>query len=88
MELPNEDLAKALSHGSFSYKRDCKSDNNFRNIVRSSIVRNTAIAIKRSRELETYFENFDNSHHDKSPCTLVHHLVEELLEYGKKQIES
>lgn len=83
---PNEDLTKALSHASFNYKQDCKSENNFRNIVRNEIIGKTRDAIKRSRELETHFDAIGCPNHQKSPCTLVHHLVEELIKYGQREI--
>lgn len=85
---PNEDLIKALSHASFSYKQDCKSENNFRSVVRSEIVKNINLAIERSRRIESHFDTLGYANHDKSPCTLMHHLVEELIRYGKKDIGS
>jgi hypothetical protein len=83
---PNEDLLKALRHASFSYKQDCKSENNFRSIVRAEIVRNTKLAIKRSEQLADYFEKLGSPNNDRVPCTLMHNLIKELLQYGKKEI--
>ena len=83
---PSEDLLKILKHGSFSYKRDLKSENNFRNIVRNEIVRKTKVALDRAKHLEKYFQNIDMQNHEKSPYTLVHHLVEELIKHGEKDI--
>lgn len=84
---PNEDLIKILSRSSFDYKEDMKHKNNFRNIVREEIVGKTYTAIERAKKLEEYHNTFDNFCHEKSPCTLVHHLVEELLSLGKKEIK-
>ena len=83
---PNEDLVKALQHGSFSYKQDCKSENNFRYIVRSEIVGRTRAAIERSKALEKHFSEINCHNHEKSPCTLMHNLVEELIKFGEKEI--
>jgi hypothetical protein len=84
---PNSDLVKALSHQSFGYKRDLKQANNFRNIVRGEIIGKTQLAIARSQALEHYHEaGSAKPNHQKAPCTLVHHLVLELLKYGGKEI--
>ena len=83
---PNIDLAKALNHSSFNYKQDCKSENNFRNIVRSEIVSKTKDAIARAKSLDELHSNPSKPHHEKSPCTMVHKLVEELIRLGGKEI--
>jgi hypothetical protein len=83
MPNPNEDLVKALSHQSFNYKQDMKHEKNFRNIVRKEIVGRTSVAIQRARILEQYHES-KVFPHQKSPCTLVHHLVNELIRSGRK----
>jgi hypothetical protein len=87
-KLPNknEDLNKALSHPSFSYKKDLKHKNNFLNIVRSEIVVNTKTAILRAERLEAHHTKLNLSNHDKAPCTMVHYLVKELIKYGGKKI--
>lgn len=82
---PNEDLSKALIHQSFNYKQDMKKRDNFINIVRSEILPFTHIAIERSKRLVEIHNNKQN-YYDKKPCTLVHQLVEALLEKGKKEI--
>lgn len=83
---PNEDLVKALKHKSFSYKQDLKHKNNFRNIVRNEIISKTKDAIKRAKVLEKYHEMTNKHNHKKSPCTYIHHLVEELIRLGGKKI--
>jgi len=83
---PNEDLIKALRHASFNYKQDCKSENNFRSVVRSEIIKNIHLAIERSKKVEEHFSTLGYANHEKAPCTMMHHLIEELLEYGKKEI--
>ena len=84
-QYPNAHLLKVLSHGSYSYKKDLKSKDNFINIVRSEILPYTNIAITRAKTLvqsHTPTVNF----YDKKPCTLVHTLVINLLEKGEKQL--
>lgn len=83
---PNEDLIKALKHKAFSYKHDLKHENNFRDIVRNEIVGKTENAIKRAKEIEAYHATFSRPNHEKSPCTLIHYLVEELIRLGGKNI--
>ncbi|NTW31284.1 MAG: RloB domain-containing protein [Bacteroidetes bacterium] len=83
---PNEDLKNALKHESFNYKKDLKHENNFRNIVRKEIIGKTKDAIKRAKKLEEHYSAITIPNHDKSPCTLVHHLVEELIRLGGKKI--
>lgn len=83
---PNEDLVKAKNHASFTYKKDMKSKNNFRSIVRDEIVNKTSDAISRAQSLEFYHKALNNSNHEKAPCTLVYLLVEELLRLGKKSL--
>lgn len=84
-EKPNEELEKAKSHKSFSYKKDLKSKNNFISIVRDEIIPHTYTAIKRSEKLFDFFISKPN-HFEKKPCTNVHSLVKSLLEKGKKEI--
>jgi len=86
LQNPNDDLIKALTHQSFSYKQDLKHENNFRNIVRPEMIEKTKIAIKRAKKLEEHFMALNIPNHEKSPCTLVHHLIEELLQKGGKKI--
>jgi len=80
---PNKDLKKVLRYHNFNYKKNLKSETNFRNIVRSLIVGKTKDAINRAKMLdESYSTNTKPS--EKAPCTKVYLLVEELLHYGQK----
>jgi hypothetical protein len=83
---PNEDLVKAQRHASFNYKKDLKSENNFRNITRKEIVDKTNDAIQRAKALEAYHNTEMKPNHEKSPCTLVYHLVEDLISLGGKKV--
>jgi len=83
---PNDDLVKVLKYKNYSYKENLKSENNFRNIVRNVIVGKTNDAIQRAETLENNFSKKSIQNHDKSPCTLIHHLVLELIRLGEKKI--
>lgn len=85
MPHPNEYLSKALLHRSFNYKQDLKQEKNFRNIVRAAIVAHTHQAIVRAKKLEQYHA-VGLPNHKKVPCTLVYHLVEELIKWGGKKV--
>lgn len=84
-ENPNEELTKAKSHPSFSYKKDLKSKNNFIAVVREEILPHTNVAIARSQALAEIHKNKIN-HFEKKPCTNVHKLVISLLEKGKQKL--
>jgi hypothetical protein len=86
LENPSEDLIRALSHKSFHYKRDLKSKNNFRNIVRNEIIKKTSEAVERAKSLEHYHSITTKPNHEKSPCTMVFLLIEELIRLGKKEL--
>lgn len=79
---PNDYLQRVLLHDSYSYKKDFKSEKNFRNIVRAAIVGKTEDAIERAKKIEHAYRDRDVRNHEKTPFTLVHHLVEELLRHG------
>ena len=83
METENTDLSDALKYSGFSYERDLKRKNNFRNIVRREAISLFRDAIARAKNLETLHGKI-SLFHKKSPCTTVHHLVEELINFGRK----
>lgn len=86
LEDPNEDLIKVKRYAQFSYKLNLKQRNNFRNIVRNEIIPNTLKAIERAKKLEELHSQVAKPDHLKYPCTMVHHLIMELLAVGKKDI--
>ncbi|MGK0366257.1 MAG: hypothetical protein ACI85O_003330, partial [Saprospiraceae bacterium] len=83
---PNSLLTRTLQHNTFSYKKDMKQKRNFEGIVMDTIIPNTNIAIERAIRLEKHCNENFISCHQKSPCTLVHHLVQELLRLGGKEL--
>jgi hypothetical protein len=82
IDEPNEKLQRAILHQTFGYKSDLKREKNFRSIVRDKMIPLTSTAITRAKELEHHFNLQQNPSHQKSPLTLVHHLVEELILTG------
>ena len=82
IDNPNDNLIKVKNYRNWNYKDSLKSEKNFRNIVRHEIIDKTNEAIKRAKSLEKYFEEKNIQNHEKSPCTLIHHLVEELIRLG------
>lgn len=84
---PNEDLVKALKYQKFAYKTELKRESNFRSIVREAMIPNTAVAIERARALiKFHLDNKRGKPSEKSPCTLIYLLVEELIKLGGKQV--
>jgi len=83
---PNEDLIKILKHESFNYKENLKQEKKFRSIVRNEIIGKTMVAIANAKKIETFHEETTKPNHEKTPYTTVHHLVEELIRLGGKEI--
>ncbi len=86
LENSNDNLRKVKNYRNWNYKDSLKSEDNFRDIVRGEIVGKTNEAIKRAKELENYFKDKNIRNSEKAPCTLMHHLIEELIRLGKKGI--
>lgn len=86
LDSPNYKLAKCREvFSSFNYKKDLKSQKNFKDIVLPHIIKSTNEAIKRAKELNNYFTNKNFPHHEMVPCTQVYKLVEELITKGGKE---
>lgn len=86
LSTPNEILSKALMHNTFSYKKDLKQKRKFLKIVMPEIIGKTNDAIERAKKLEEFHDDGSKHPHEKSPYTLVHHLVEELIRVGGKDV--
>lgn len=82
----NERLQRVLQYDDFSYKGKLKSATNFRQIVRPKLIPNTHLALQRAKNLEAHHATPNKPKHQKSPCTMVHYLVEKLLETGGKEV--
>ena len=81
----NERLLKALSHASFNYKQDLKSERNFKEVVIPELGKSLSNAIERAEKLEEYYTQQGITDIIKqAPSTKVHRLVKELLKAGKK----
>lgn len=83
---PNGMLSVALTHPQFNYKDGLKSQKKFSSIVLPEIKSKIKTAISRAKVLEEYFTLKNILPHEKAPCTLVHHLIEELIQKGGKEI--
>lgn len=81
---PNDELKKALVHASFSYKKDLKQKNNFKEIVRPEIIINTNVAIERAKKL-VEIHKLKSNYFDMKPCTMVFKLIESIIEKGGKK---
>lgn len=81
----NQDLTRIQAEPIFQYKTFLKSRKNFSNIVLKEIVNNISLAINRAELLENFYKT-THSNHQKAPCTMMHHLVKELLLYGQKNV--
>lgn len=82
----SDELIQALTHPTFEYKAGLKSEKKFSNVVMPLLKDKIRIAIERAKRLEQHFASQNIPNHQKAPCTQVHHLVEELLRVGGKEI--
>ncbi len=62
----------------FHYRSHMKKGKSFKSLVLPLMKGKTAIAIERAEKLEQFHEHI-TSPSDKSPCTMVHHLVKKIL---------
>ena len=78
----NSDFCVAIGNGTFNYYDDIKSLNPFKNHILPILkdeTRRTA-AIERAEKLENHHTTHTDKPHEMCPCTMVHHLVKELLD--------
>mgnify|MGYP000121068209 FL=1 len=78
----NSDFCVPIVKGTFNYYDDIKSLNPFKNYILPILhdkTRRTA-AIKRAEKLENHHTTHTDKPHEMCPCTMVHHLVKELLD--------
>src|SRR5579862_1472385 len=80
-------LKKILAIPDFNYKTHMKGKTNFLNIVRRLMIPGTMVAIQRAAELFQHHANPSKPPHQMTPCTCVHLLVQELLDFGGKVIQ-
>ena len=78
----SNDFRVPIVKGTFNYYDDIKSLTPFKNHILSILkdeTRRTA-AIKRAERLENHHTTHTDKPHEMCPCTMVHHLVKELLD--------
>lgn len=73
----NPELDAITVHGNFNYKDNMKRRERFITQVLPLLPNKMDAAIQRAAILEQNFSN-DTPHHEKNPCTMVHHLVIQL----------
>ena len=71
----------------FNYKTFCKTARNFITIVLPMLASKREIAIARAKVLEAAF-NDNHKSHECNPCTKVHHLVESIIFYGARPLQT
>ena len=78
----NSDFCVAIGNGTFNYYDDIKSLNPFKNHILPILKNETrrTAAIKRAEKLENHHTTHTDKPHEMCPCTMVHHLVKELLD--------
>lgn len=79
----SSDLHVNIEQGTFNYVNNFKRKKNFINYILPTLKDPTrrTTAIKRAEELEKYHATRNVVPHKMCPCTMVHHLVKELLQY-------
>jgi len=84
----NEFMSKKTSHQKFTYKKSFKWKPNFIQFVLPFLKekKRRNLALQHAKTLEAFHATPNKPNHEKAPCTTVHHLVEELLKFGGKEI--
>lgn len=78
----NSDFCVAIEKGTFNYYDDIKSLTPFKNHILPILKNETrrTAAIERAEKLENHHTTHTDKPHEMCPCTMVHHLVKELLD--------
>lgn len=74
----SDDLRRITALDKFYYKWHLKTKKHFENHVLPMMTEKRAIALENAAKLEGVFPN-NSAYHDRNPCTMVHHLVHDLL---------
>jgi hypothetical protein len=80
--LADPALANLIVEPDFSYVNKLKRRPNFEQIVIPILRAKDSIAIDNAKQLEESYTH-KVAFHDRTPCTMVHTLVEELLKYSE-----
>ncbi len=83
-----EFLSQKTSHPKFTYKESFKSKSNFIQFVLPFLKekKRRDLALQRAKTLEAHHNIPNKPKHEKAPCTMVHYLVEKLLQTGGKAV--
>lgn len=78
--IQSVELSSITSTEYFFYKWHLKTKNNFKTHVLPLLKERTNVALEKAKALEALYTT-DVPNHDRNPCTMVHHLVQELLAF-------
>jgi len=79
IEPRSPELDEITNHQHFYYKNSFKRKEYFLKIVLPTLTQRMPEAIERAKKLELHFADRGEPFHKRNPCTLVHHLVEKIL---------
>ncbi|TAF77907.1 MAG: RloB domain-containing protein [Bacteroidetes bacterium] len=79
----NNKEKRIIEFPNFYYKEDLKSIDRFKDLILPRLKNKHLIAIERAKKLENFHDISTKPHHEKSPCTMVHILIEEFLRFSK-----
>lgn len=82
IEPKNEEEKQITGHSKFDYYTGMKNKKNFIRITHPHMKDKIDIATQRAKALEIFHSDPKKPYHSKCPCTMVHHLVEELIRFG------
>jgi hypothetical protein len=80
LPTPSDELREITSNRSFNYKDHAKKRNTFTRYILPILKDKTNTAIQNATALEAIYPHHI-PFHDRNPCTMVHHLVQEILAF-------
>ncbi|HEX2901329.1 MAG TPA: RloB domain-containing protein, partial [Bacteroidia bacterium] len=80
------DGSRIVNNQRFSYKETMKTENKFVRFTLQLLKGKTEIAMQRAKILEAFHNSATKPFHEKSPCTMVHHLCTAILDAGGREI--
>lgn len=83
LQSDNAALKRVQAEPTFRYKTFLKTRKNFPSIVMPATTQLIGEAINRAKVLEAYHDVAAKVPSDKNPCTMMHHLVAELMKHAQ-----
>ncbi|MEY3443411.1 MAG: hypothetical protein RLZZ519_1692 [Bacteroidota bacterium] len=84
--VEDSDGSRIVGSPNFSYKDFMKKENRFVRFTLQLLKGKTGIALQRAKSLEAFHNASSKAFHEKSPCTMVHHLYAAILDAGGREI--